>query len=182
MLGGSRADLLTADSGRDVLIGDDGLIVFDDEGFVLSAEGLEGSGADTIFGVSGNDLVIAGGGKDSVTVSGALTVVIGDSGKVSFEVPLQGTATILRRVEATPLATGDADILSSRGAKAVIIGGEGSDLITAPASETKAIILGDLGQARFDGSGILTAIQIAAYDSPDAYRVDSGWASSSLGL
>jgi hypothetical protein len=62
------------------------------------------------------------------------------------------------------------------------VGGEGADTITAPQSETKAIILGDLGQARFDALGILTGFQIAAYNSPDSYRIDGGLASSTLQL
>jgi hypothetical protein len=79
-------------------------------------------------------------------------------------------------------SSGDADVLNVQGAKAVIIGGEGEDVIDTPQAETKAIILGDLGQAHFDASGQLTQLEIAAFNSADHYRVDAGMASSTLEL
>ncbi|MFM9042753.1 MAG: hypothetical protein ACKOPI_01140, partial [bacterium] len=57
MIGGSGTDTLTASTGKDVLIGDYGVIRFDDFGGVISVEGQDGSGVDTIAGVSGNDLI-----------------------------------------------------------------------------------------------------------------------------
>jgi Ca2+-binding RTX toxin-like protein len=158
------------------------------------ADTLDGAGGiDTMTGGAGDDtykvdntldvvVELAGGGKDTVSVSGTLTVVLGDAGQIVYNVSADGSKTTVRSVKATALGTGDSDSLTVRGGMAVILGGEGTDTITTPASETKAVVLGDLGEARFDDAGLLTVIQVSAANSPDAYRVDDGLASASLQL
>jgi hypothetical protein len=114
------------------------------------------------------------------------TDVKGTSGGKQYvhvsEVSMQARSYILDQVKATASVAGASDVLRVSDGMPVIVGGEGSDEIAAPQSTTKAIILGDLGQGGFNKDGILTALQIVAYDSADAYRIDGGVATATLKL
>ena len=80
VLGGSASDI------GDVILGDNGKILFDAAGNVISIEEHpEYYGDDVIQTGAGDNIVIAGSGNDTVTSQNGDDVILGDNGKATFE-------------------------------------------------------------------------------------------------
>ena len=81
VLGGSASDI------GDVILGDNGKILFDAAGNVISIESTDPEyyGDDVIQTGAGDNIVIAGSGNDTVTSQNGDDVILGDNGKATFE-------------------------------------------------------------------------------------------------
>ena len=86
ILGGDGDDVITTGAGNDILVGDEGVITFGTDGVITSVASLnpKNFGKDRISAGSGKNVVIAGGGTDTVTLEVGESVVLGNSGTVTF--------------------------------------------------------------------------------------------------
>ena len=86
ILGGDGADVITTAGGNDILVGDEGVMTFGTDGIITSVASLnpKNFGNDRISAGGGKNVIIAGGGIDTVTVEVGESVVLGDGGTVSF--------------------------------------------------------------------------------------------------
>jgi hypothetical protein len=86
ILGGDGADVITTAGGNDILVGDEGVMNFGTDGVITSVASLnpKNFGDDRISAGGGKNVIIAGGGIDTVTVEVGESVVLGDGGTVSF--------------------------------------------------------------------------------------------------
>jgi len=154
------------DSGTDIVIGDNGMAIFDTRtgvqllNKIRSFEPLIGD-VDYIFTDRGPDVVIGGTAGDVIdagTDEGGdleLDVVIADNGTGLFNVDTGKSLLVdLRTTDPEIEASGD-DIVTTGGGNDVILGGSGSDDLDAGASFFKDVVLGDNGGTWFYLSQIL---------------------------
>ncbi|MGB3415081.1 MAG: calcium-binding protein [Mesorhizobium sp.] len=182
LVGGSEGDTIQVLGGSDndigdVVLGDNGVIVFDDEGNVTSIESTDPGyyGDDVIETGAGDNIVIAGSGNDRVTSKGGDDVILGDNGKATFE------NNILLRIESTlatfvgpdgPIAYDD--VIDAGDGRNVVFGGNGDDEITA--GDGDSVILGDNGLAIFDSLGRRVSVETTdvAYGGDDIITIATG--------
>jgi hypothetical protein len=86
ILGGDGADVITTGAGDDILVGDEGVMNFGTDGVITSVASLnpKNSGNDRISAGGGKNVIIAGGGIDTVTVEVGESVVLGDGGTITL--------------------------------------------------------------------------------------------------
>lgn len=175
VLGGSALDI------GDVVLGDNGKILFDADGNVTSIESTDPIyyGDDVIETGAGDNIVIAGSGNDEVTSQGGDDVILGDNGKATFE------NNILLRIESTfadfaptmngvPVLIGYKDTIKAGSGRNVVFGGNGDDDITA--GDGDSVILGDNGLAIFDATGRRVSVETTdvAYGGNDTITIATG--------
>jgi Ca2+-binding RTX toxin-like protein len=155
--GGSGSDEIYGGLGVDTIYagsGDD--LVFSDEGFKSrnSVRAISGptDGDDRIFGGSGRDILIGGGGVDTIDGGDGDDIVIGDGGQVSFDliepleddqIPTRVKVDQIRYTERDFFYSGD--ILSGGSGADEIYGGKGDDIIEGGSGHDKLF-----GEAGFD--------------------------------
>ncbi len=182
-------DPVGTDTGDDVIVGDNGLAVFDTtsgSSILTNIESADpdygsddyiyaGEGSDTVLGGSGNDYVDAG------TDTGS-DIVVGDNGVANFD-----ASGNLTDVTTTVPDTGGDDVILTGDGDDVVLGGVGTDYINMDpvtgdpvGTDTgNDIILGDNGLAQFDtSSGQSTPVIIEStdleYGSDDFIFGDAG--------
>ena len=172
VVGGRFGDNITVADGTNIVLGDAGFIQYQAGGPLVgevSSVYLDGSGTfiqggnDTIsVGVganTGNDIVIAGLGDDTVTIGNGNNIVFGDDGSVTFQ-----TGSNLRdRIESRYLNGADFAALDGTGAVVgndtittgvgndTILGGLGNDGITVTAGNNT--VLSDEGFIQYQDQG-----------------------------
>jgi len=188
IIGGLGGDTVHGDAaipvagldGNDVILGDNGAIVYDvsttpGASILQSLTGVlennpEG-GADTITGDAGSDVILGGSdadtlhGDDAAGTSAGLDlgdILIGDTGKVVYNT-FTG-ASVLRDVESLDVSTasgGDDDVTGNAG-NDILIGGIAQDSLYGDALDANVgdvdgddLILGDNGELRFGDDGVL---------------------------
>ena len=133
MIGGAGADSITAGSGTNTVLGDDGEATF--AGGVLTSIQSTNSGAganDVISLQDGTNTVVAGDGQDQVTIGAGTNMVLGDEGSVI--VNADGTTTI-----ATINGNvGDTDTIDVGDGFNVAIGGAANDTVTVTGTAVNA--------------------------------------------
>ena len=131
------------DTGDDIVLGDNGNILFDTSIDLPLLTRIETSdptigGDDFIFtGDAGDDAVLAGFGKDWVdTGQVGHDIVVGDNGLAVFNIeetdaPLLAASkiSVLMGVMSTDPGTGDDDVLLVRDGDDVVVAGDGADLV-----------------------------------------------------
>ena len=124
MLGGSGKDSITTLGGSDVVMGDDGNLTFTAAGILTFATTSDPTyGDDDIINAGdGNNVVLGGSGKDSITTLGGSDVVMGDDGNLTF------TAAGILTLAATsdPTYGGDDIINAGDGNNYAAVGGAGA--------------------------------------------------------
>jgi len=159
IMGGTAGDTLYGDDstgsagtadGDDVLIGDNGEVVYTDGVIakIRTTDAVEGTGgADNITGNVGDDLVLAGvnGSPDVISGSDDVDIMLGDNGQFLYN--LDGDLSTLDRVETLDTGLGGGDEIYGRGQDDIILGGKGGDLIEG--NENDDLILGDFGRIDF---------------------------------
>ena len=145
------------DSGDDVMLGDDGVAIFeiaDGSSRLTSIWTLDNddAGNDFIYAGNGSDVVLGGFGNDFIDAANGNNTVLGDGGRLEF------TAGILRRAVSTGnrIETDEKDEISTGTGDNVVFGGPGQDEITTGTGNNIAV--GDNGFAEFDDKGELELI------------------------
>ncbi|HEV3084142.1 MAG TPA: hypothetical protein VGY66_30445, partial [Gemmataceae bacterium] len=166
-------DSLIGGTGDDVIVGDNGNVVLDGSGHVLSVQTNPnfGNGPDSIFGGDGNDTIFGGGAGDNISGDSlggtGNDVIIGDQGSLT----VTGlTTTILARTSTVTGSGGD-DAIFGSGGNDTILGGDGKDNITG--DDGNDVILGDNGEV-IQVSGIVTRVQTLDPQSGDNDTIDGG--------
>ena len=151
ILGGVGSDSITANAGsQNIILGDNGQVhmnqaVENNITSFVTGPGAFGD-ADTITAGS-NNIILGGFGADVITLNAGTAVVLGDNGIVRRGGGVGfGTIANVNQVETTDTTqlTGGGDTIVSHGGQNVILGGVGSDVITADGASNN-IILGDNG-------------------------------------
>ncbi|MFF9468200.1 MULTISPECIES: hypothetical protein [unclassified Methylobacterium] len=163
VIGSAGSDDITTGSGADIVLGDMGVVTFEN-GLVrevYTTDERRGAG-DVIRGGDGDNIVFGGVGRDEITTGKGADLILGDFGEASF------TGGRLVRVASLNPNRGDDDTIVAGDGDNVILGGFGSDTITAGSGAD--VVLGDNGLATFrtDGKRILvrtTDVEIGGTDT-----------------
>ena len=154
------ADTIFGGAGRDIIIGDHGVIsqvagtnrvLTTGSVTQVSTVRPEDGGNDVITGGSGSAIVLAGSGSDTVTLTAGGTnanLVIGDNGFATFAVP-DGWLGRLLQVKSTQTGAdgamfGAADTITTGAGADTVIGGLGADTINA--GDGNNVVFGDSAQ------------------------------------
>ncbi|WP_038131486.1 LEPR-XLL domain-containing protein, partial [Vibrio genomosp. F10] len=136
VLGGAGSDTIKGGDGLDVLIGDNGYVDGADGGktlgeFIAQANEFTGSvsnTSDNIMGGAGRDIILGGAGADTLNGGEGSDVILGDHGEVIRQTTFSAAYTSIKSVHSNQ--DGD-DIIIAAGGSNTVIGGSGSDTITA---------------------------------------------------
>ncbi|MGD8331142.1 MAG: calcium-binding protein, partial [Acidobacteriota bacterium] len=188
IIGGVDDDVINGNAGNDLIIGDNGTIDFLDSGEVaemFSTAPADG-GNDTIYGNTGDDLIIAGTGSDVVEGNEDEDIIIGDSGTMQFRVGTDEDNEVDRVfTRITVFSNGDVkqgeDRISGNGASDILLGGMGRDAIAGDAfsgvtpDDTHDLIFGD--NAEIDTTApmsdrLTTDATMAAFIDPGLLPLD----------
>ncbi|MHC4088881.1 MAG: hypothetical protein ACYSVY_01125, partial [Planctomycetota bacterium] len=146
---------LRGNDGDDILLGDNGYIVWDADGNVNDIDEITSilpslGGIDFVYGGPGDDLVIGGTAGDTIDAGDGDNVVVGDSGQVTGAVADSPrhlgpslTALTLGRVETISPDIGGSDTIDTGLGNDIALGGIDGDTINA--GEGDNIVLGDNG-------------------------------------
>ncbi|MBK8083037.1 MAG: hypothetical protein IPK28_03915 [Devosia sp.] len=165
VVGGSDDDILDVVAGDpgvdpgnagDVVLGDNGLVIFDDEARVevIISTYVDNGGKDTITTSAGRNIVIGGSDDDDITSGDEADTLLGDNGAAFF------AAGIVIRVESTATNKGGRDTIRAGAGKNIVFGGYGGDIITAGTGTS--VILGDNGLALYTSDGVRQVVQTMA--------------------
>ncbi|MCA1807308.1 MAG: hypothetical protein LC687_05610, partial [Actinobacteria bacterium] len=182
LIGGSAADTLEGGLGNDVLIGDQGDVlfasvnVFDDlDRISVRDEGHDGD--DTLAGGQGDDVLLGGGGSDllhggteTTSANSGNDTLVGDYAELHF------TDGDLHAIESLPITAGADDELHGGDGENLLIGGEGDDQLVTGPSATRSTVLGDHGALRWNADGVLIQANSIATDigGDDSAMVNAG--------
>jgi Ca2+-binding RTX toxin-like protein len=171
------------DSGKDVIIGDNGYALFHAVGgksllTEIHTTSPESGGNDVIFAANGQDVVLGGSGSDYIDAGtdGSRDIVLGDNGEAFF-----GPTEVLLTIRTTDPAYGGDDAIRTGNGLDIVLGGSGNDLILASGANdfqtalsliaagrygdldggdaVRDIVLGDNGEANFDAAGNLLNVK-----------------------
>ena len=172
VVGGTGTDTITSGTGVDHVLGDHGTLTYDVADILQSAESalIDQGARDVITLSNGSNAVIAGQGNDEVTTTGGDDIVIGDNGSAQFT---DGHLITLISKDLDDTTGGD-DILDLGDGFNRVIGGTGTDTITAGTGVDHA--LGDHGTLTYDVADILQSAESALIDqgARDVIMLSSG--------
>jgi Ca2+-binding RTX toxin-like protein len=164
VIAGAGGDNVTVGAGTATILGDEGqsFVTRDVTTHVITAHIVETTndavgGNDSITATGANSIVMGGAGSDTITGTSTGTalppkfIVLGDAGRAEFN----GSGQLLE-IFTKSADTGAGDTISLENADDVVLGGDGGDTIDA--AEGTNIVLGDHGHASFDISGQLRTI------------------------
>ena len=147
---------LGAEAGSDIIIGDNGNVLFDSAGagIVQQAQATDPTvaGDDTIHGGQGDDLIFGGAGNDSLFGDSGNDKIVGDNGSAQFDASGQ-----LMSIQTDDPSAGGADTIHGGNGGDVILGGAGGDNVSGDTGND--FILGDDGLVQFAADGLVTSIQ-----------------------
>ncbi|MHC4618339.1 MAG: hypothetical protein ACYTEQ_11370 [Planctomycetota bacterium] len=160
ILGGLNGspDVLEGDEGDNVLLGDNGELIYDQDGVLSTLDVVQTThtnlgGSDIIYGRSGNDIILGGTGGDIIYGEEGNDLILGDFGRVEFEdVEIDGVPTdIAMFAETTDYSdsVGASDIIFGGPDEDVLVGGDDDDIIDGGTEDD--LIFGD--NVRLDRSG-----------------------------
>ncbi|MCA9170292.1 MAG: hypothetical protein KDB23_21590, partial [Planctomycetales bacterium] len=164
VVGGTGNDDITTGDDDDILIGDHGVVTFDDEQVVVdvTSEQIVLGDNDDLFSGDGSDVVFGGFGSDYINILRSndtlvgtdvgMDYVVGDNGHATFD-NVAGVS-VIRLIETTDSTVGDDDHIWTNGGSDIVFGGFGADEIIGGAGSDR--IFGDSGLANFSGDGVLT--------------------------
>ena len=155
VFGGAGNDSFNGGSGLDVVLGDDGMVTLDDQRRPALVQTTDPTvaGNDTIYLGSGGGFALGGGGNDSVHASGGNNVLLGDDGRIAWDI--QGR---LSAIVSTDPGVGGADRLGADGGGSnIVIGGAGNDAIRTAGA---GILFGDDGELDFTAGRLVRAMTL----------------------
>ena len=139
---GFGADQAQAGAGDDTVIGDNGVVTFNNgvRQVASSSDTTDATGGgDTVDLGTGDDQAIMGVGDDTVTNTSGETIIIGDDGSITSD--STGRFLVAKTDDLTPFGN---DNLSGGSDRDIILGGPGSD--DGFGNDGSDIVLGDSGQ------------------------------------
>ncbi len=143
VFGGFGADTLTAGSGDDYIIGDNGELVYNN-GVATSLRTTDSVATtgddDVIDGGNGDNLVLAGVGSDNVSSGDGNDLILGDNGQIDFDAADSTRPAMIQTLAPT---LGGRDTISTGGGEDVVFGGTASDEIHGGAAHD--VLIGDHG-------------------------------------
>jgi Ca2+-binding RTX toxin-like protein len=153
ILGGSGSDQITSTGGNNIVLGDNGQFLFDNNGKLVSAITADVVlfGNDTINLGNGNDVVLGGSGRDVINAANGNNIILGDNGKAIFN-----ASGHLIDFDTTDPAEGDIDTITVGTGNDIVIGGAAADHITAAGGAN--VLIGDNAQIISDANGNLQSI------------------------
>ena len=144
VIGGSGADRLYAgaDEASDIVIGDEGRLDFDPNGYLVHAFSILSAvgGSDVIEAIGGDNIVIGGAAGDTITTGNGVDIILGDNGQFDFAANVARTLLLARSTD--PLDGGN-DTITAAGGSDLVFGGTGADTIYGDAGNDT--LLGDAG-------------------------------------
>ena len=198
ILGGAGDDIVSTGPGSNLVIGDDGTLLFGAKAvsavlanslsfgadqvsaapamppffgtLLLSATATNpaATGNDTITTSTGNDLVIGGNGSDAIDAGAGDNIVIGDDGAVTYS-----ALGVLTTIATAAPSYGGADQITVADGTDYVLGGVGSDTIMA--GNGNDVLLGDDGQISFVAGQLAAIISTdASYGGGDAITAGNG--------
>ncbi|MGH1371326.1 MAG: beta strand repeat-containing protein, partial [Cellvibrionaceae bacterium] len=169
VIAGFGADQITTQTGKDIVIGDNGEATFTAGVLTLltstDLDDATGAGDIIILGDGDTD-VIAGAGQDRVETGTGLDQILGDHGTLSYA----DNGTLTEMLSRLPLLGDDDTILVHGGGSAVIAGG-GRDQITATGSFRDAV-LGDHGVINWTQDGVIEKAESTDLTIGDDDQID----------
>ncbi len=184
VLGGHDGDTITASDlsnlvttgDHNIVVGDDGKIVYDSDGDASDIDVIESlsttaaGGADTVDTGHGDDLVIGGRLGDTITARDGDNLIIGDSGKVTAAASgtpqIGGQPIVLGVVETVEFGDGGIDTINTLTGDDIVLGGHDGDTITASdlsnlvTTGDHNIVVGDDGKIVYDSDGDASDIDV----------------------
>ena len=153
VIGGFGADQITGGDDQDVIIGDNGVANFSLSGILTTITTTFPSigGVDVIYTGLGDNAVLGGFGGDLITGGDGRDVVVGDNGNATFN-----TSGVLIDITTSDPTIGGVDIIQVGNGFNTVLGGIGGDQITG--GNDRDVVIGDNGNAQFNGSGVLVTI------------------------
>ncbi len=153
----------SADPGEDILIGDQGELVFEN-GLIARIEttdtGSAYGGVDTIEGNEEDDIVIGGVEGDNLEGNDCYDILIGDEGRLKYNVAIiaggDGDPATLDIIETIRPTLGGSDDIEGNDCDDIILGGAAGDDIWGHADDD--IVLGDNGKITLSG-GVIEEIK-----------------------
>ncbi|WP_236960757.1 beta strand repeat-containing protein [Methylobacterium durans] len=159
LIGGQGRNIIAGGTGNDTITGGPAAdIIVGDSSFNLD---------DVLRIVTIADPAIAearAAGTDTIDAKGGSNIILGDHGQIhqdgsaTAQIALEGSH-VVSRVVSTYTGVGGNDVISATDGDNIIVGGFGSDRITAGAGNH--VILGDNGEALFT-NGVLTSLKSIA--------------------
>ncbi|MCA9166726.1 MAG: hypothetical protein KDB23_03625, partial [Planctomycetales bacterium] len=192
VFGGIGNDEIDAgiDTGRDIIVGDQGTATFDPDGRLLTIDSVNDhqGGNDVILARDGEDVVIGGFGDDEIDAGADASrdIVLGDGGSAKFRLEtLAGDlVSVLYDIRTSGAEFGGSDFIRAGDGDDVVLGGSGVDYLSVDSNGNPMdidtgndVMLGDNGYALFDtstGSSILTMISSADLVDVNGVMVDYG--------
>jgi Ca2+-binding RTX toxin-like protein len=165
VIAGVGADTVTAGSGDDLILGDNGQIDWTATGeySAFQTTGFDQflGGDDVINGGDGDNIVAGGFGADQVTTGLGEDLILGDNGLFGFTLDGAGNAVLTEASTTdTTGATGGDDVIISGGGSSsnIVLAGVGADQVnqTGATSTGQDIVIGDNGYVNWDTGGQLT--------------------------
>ncbi|MDT8419498.1 MAG: calcium-binding protein, partial [Desulfuromonadales bacterium] len=150
-------DTINVGSGHNIVLGDDGTIVYDDDSDpsdideIVSTSTTAAGGADSITSLGGQDIIIGGRFGDTINAGDGDNLVIGDSGRIRAgtqdEPQLSGQPMTFGLIATIQPDDGGVDQITTESGEDTILGGFDGDTITAGAGDD--LILGDNGLVNY---------------------------------
>jgi hypothetical protein len=128
-----------------MLIGDSGVVSFDDQGRIqqVTSSNSRLGGDDILLGGRGNDVLIGGPGSDTLSGNDGNDILLGDNGVAKFN---KGK---ISEVQTRNPSTGGDDILYGGDGDDVLIGGAGNDALYG--GKGNDALIGDNGRVTWSG-------------------------------
>ena len=185
--------VVTASSGSDVVVGDNGYATWDTAGLITTFGSTQlpydplvtdPGGNDLILVGDGNNVVVGGFGNDTIITGIGADVVLGDNGQLQYSAA--GGVAVLTAAQTTDVtgATGGGDVIVGGGGTAgdVILAGVGADLVTTVASTstllTGAVVAGDTWTLDLVAAGVTTTFSYVAVTGDTLADVAAGLAAA----
>ncbi|MFY9854165.1 MAG: calcium-binding protein, partial [Terracidiphilus sp.] len=172
---GFQGNTNTAGNGNNVLLGDDGTIVFNADGSLNTITCIDNGtgGSNTLIAGTGTDILIGGAGSNSLSCAGGFDIMIGNAGEVQY---LSGDRSI---IESLDIKLGGSNTLHSGTGNAIMLGGLGPNTFYGDFSDDA--MFGQFAYLELLGDQIVTASCWWFGDDAIAGQL-SGLSDASLGL
>ena len=159
-------------SGDDIVIGDNGLVMWDVEGRLtrFASSQIQLGDNDLIAVGDGANIVIGGFGADQINSGNGAAIVLADNGEVTYTV---GTTFLLQaRTSDLDGTTAGDDRIQVAGGNNLILAGLGADQITAGSGND--LVIGDNGQIDWTTAGGYSRFQTSEESLGGADTIDAG--------
>jgi len=169
ILAGLLADKVTTLGGADIVLGDNGELIYVD-GILTQATSTETAlgGVDTLAVGDGDNVVIAGYAGDTVTSGKGNDRIIGDNGEINYD-----QMGVITAIQLTAVDQGGDDVITVSAGNNLVYGGIGQDEVTTGGGAD--VIMGDNGLLVFS-SGTIASVNVAdfTYGTKDIIKAGDG--------